>query len=137
VKTRSFFTLTPDWVCEVLSPSTTRTDHLRKLPIYAAAGVPFAWLVDPADRIVEAPELRDGTWAMAGVHSDADVVHLAPFASVAIELWRLWGDSSPAGGESSGEEQLPTASRHATKGMERSPAFSPGESDLRRQADAR
>jgi Uma2 family endonuclease len=31
--------LAPDWVCEVLSPSTARIDRGRKLRIYAAAGV--------------------------------------------------------------------------------------------------
>lgn len=91
----AFFTLRPDWVCEVLSPSTTRIDRLRKLPIYAAAGVPFVWLVDPVDRLVEVLELRDGTWTIVGVHGDAEVVRLAPFADTLIELWRLWGDPGP------------------------------------------
>ena len=31
----AFFTLAPDWVCEVLSPSTARIDRGEKLPIYA------------------------------------------------------------------------------------------------------
>ena len=44
----AFFTLAPDWVCEVLSPSTERIDRGRKLRIYAEAGVAHAWLVNPA-----------------------------------------------------------------------------------------
>jgi Uma2 family endonuclease len=35
----AFFSLAPDWVCEVLSPSTERIDRGRKLRIYAGAGV--------------------------------------------------------------------------------------------------
>ena len=35
----AFFSLAPDWVCEVLSPSTESIDRRRKLPIYAEAGV--------------------------------------------------------------------------------------------------
>ncbi len=42
------FTLAPDWVCEVLSPSTAAMDRADKLPIYARAGVEHAWLVDPS-----------------------------------------------------------------------------------------
>lgn len=42
------FTLAPDWVCEVLSPSTARLDRRRKLPIYARAEVEHVWLLDPA-----------------------------------------------------------------------------------------
>ena len=49
----AFFTLAPDWVCEVLSPSTERIDRSRKLRIYAEAGVQHAWLVKPTDRTVE------------------------------------------------------------------------------------
>ena len=36
----AYFTLAPDWVCEVLSASTRRHDLHRKRPIYAGAGVP-------------------------------------------------------------------------------------------------
>lgn len=46
----------------VLSPSTAGIDRRRKLPIYASAGVPFAWLVDPSARTVEVLRLRDGAW---------------------------------------------------------------------------
>jgi len=38
----------PDWVCEVLSPSTAALDRTRKTHRYAAAGVGFVWLLDPA-----------------------------------------------------------------------------------------
>ena len=43
----AYFTLAPDWVCEVVSPSTEAIDRGRKLRIYAREGVAHAWLVDP------------------------------------------------------------------------------------------
>src|SRR4051812_37962843 len=43
--TETFVTLPPDWVCEVLSPKTSRHDRTKKLPIYAHAGVPHLWLL--------------------------------------------------------------------------------------------
>jgi Uma2 family endonuclease len=46
-------TVAPDWVCEVLSPSTARIDRVVKLPIYARAGVSWAWLADPIQRTLE------------------------------------------------------------------------------------
>ena len=38
----AYFTLAPDWACEVRSPSTRKLDLQRKRPIYAGAGVPHA-----------------------------------------------------------------------------------------------
>ena len=43
----SAFELAPDWICEVLSPSTGATDRADKVPLYAAEGVSHVWLVDP------------------------------------------------------------------------------------------
>ena len=40
----------PDWVAEVLSPSTASHDHTVKLPAYERAGVREVWLVDPRNR---------------------------------------------------------------------------------------
>ena len=56
----AYATLAPDWVCEVLSPSTRRFDLHEKRPVYAREGVGCLWLVDPLDRTLEAFELRDG-----------------------------------------------------------------------------
>src|SRR5205807_5241792 len=49
----AFFSLRPDCICEVLSPSTGPLDRSRKLPIYAREGVTHAWLIDPATRTLE------------------------------------------------------------------------------------
>jgi Uma2 family endonuclease len=42
----------PDWIAEVLSPSTATYDRTRKLSVYERAGVPELWLVDPIDGTV-------------------------------------------------------------------------------------
>jgi len=46
----AWFEMAPDWVCEVLSPATARTDRILKLPRYAAAGIAHCWLIDPEVR---------------------------------------------------------------------------------------
>ncbi len=88
----AFFSLAPDWVCEVLSPSTERIDRGRKLRIYAAAGVAHAWLVKPSERMLEVFRLRDGAWTIVAVWGDTDVVRAQPFEAIELELGPLWAD---------------------------------------------
>ena len=85
------FEIVPDWVCEILSPSTARKDRALKLPLYARFGVAHAWLVDPAARTLEAFELREGLWSLVGVFKDEDTVAAPPFAAVPFGLAVLWG----------------------------------------------
>jgi Uma2 family endonuclease len=86
----AWFELAPDWVCEVLSPSTRRADLTDKREIYGASGVAHLWFVDPLARTLEAFTLRDGAWVLlAAFRDDADVC-VAPFEAVALELGALW-----------------------------------------------
>lgn len=87
----AFLTLEPDWVCEVLSPRTVQIDRAQKMPLYAAWGVPWAWLVDPLARTLEAFQLREGRWLLLGVWREDAVAPIAPFEAVPLELGALWG----------------------------------------------
>ena len=82
--------LAPDWVCEVLSPSTRSRDLIDKRPIYAEHGVAHLWLVDPAARLLEAFRLGPDGWIVAGTVEDGDTVALAPFEAAPFELGALW-----------------------------------------------
>ena len=86
------FTLAPDWVCEILSPSTRKVDRGAKREIYAANGVGHLWFVDPDVRRLEAFALQGGAWTLlAALHDDAEV-RLAPFDAIAFPLSALWPD---------------------------------------------
>ena len=89
----AFFSLAPDWVCEVLSPSTERIDRGRKLRIYAGAGVAHAWLVNPIERMLEVLRLRDGTWTILTVCGGSEAVRVEPFDAIELALGRLWEES--------------------------------------------
>lgn len=75
----AFFTVAPDWICEVLSPSTEAYDRAQKMPLYARAGVRHAWLVDPIVRTLEVFALEGGRWVLLDVHRDDALVRAAPF----------------------------------------------------------
>ena len=80
----------PDWVCEVLSPSTEADDRGEKMPFYARAGVDQAWLVDPAERTLETFR-RDGAVFRPSATWRGDVrVRAAPFEAVELDLARVW-----------------------------------------------
>lgn len=86
-----FLELPPDWVCEILSPSTARFDRVEKMPVYAQHGVPHLWLIDPMARTLEAYALEGNRWVLLGAHGGDEVVRVVPFDAVGIELGRLWG----------------------------------------------
>lgn len=87
-----YFTLAPDWACEVLSPSTGKLDRALKLPIYAREGVPHVWLVDPLLHLLEVLCLSEGAWKIAETHMDNAKVRAEPFAAFELDLAILWAD---------------------------------------------
>ncbi len=85
-----FMTLAPDWVCEVLSPSTVTVDRKRKLPIYRREGVAHAWLVDPRARTLEVFRREPSGWLRTATHAGAETVRAEPFDAVPLGLGSLW-----------------------------------------------
>ena len=86
----AYFTLAPDWVCEVLSASTRRLDLHGKRPIHAREGVVHLWFVDPVDRTLEAFELREGQWVLIASAKDDAPIRIPPFEVVTFSLGDLW-----------------------------------------------
>ncbi|MSP73829.1 MAG: Uma2 family endonuclease [Myxococcales bacterium] len=89
------YTLAPDWVCEILSPSTGADDRALKMPFYAAAGVLHLWLIDPLLMTLEAYRLEGPRWVVLGVWHGVDRVRVEPFDAIELPLGRLWGGRRP------------------------------------------
>jgi Uma2 family endonuclease len=83
-------TVAPDWVCEILSPSTEANDRGVKMPLYAEHGVGHAWLVDPIEQVLEAFRLARGRWQPIGTWRDGDVARVEPFEAITLDLAGLW-----------------------------------------------
>jgi Uma2 family endonuclease len=86
----AFFTVTPDWLCETLSPSTAVVDRTRKLDVYAEQGVDHVWLVDPGARTLEVLRRDGARWIVAENHGGDAKVRAIPFETIEIDLARLW-----------------------------------------------
>ena len=91
--TTAYIAVSPDWVCEVISPSTARLDRAKKLSVYASEGVQHAWLVDPLARTVEVLRLEGGRWVIIATHAGDVVVRIKPFEEIEIEIGALWADA--------------------------------------------
>ncbi|MCA9645852.1 MAG: Uma2 family endonuclease [Polyangiaceae bacterium] len=82
--------LRPDWVCEVLSPSTAVLDRRRKLPIYAHEGVGHVWLVDPKSQLLEIFRLDGETYRAVASYAEDEKIRAEPFDAIELELAALW-----------------------------------------------
>lgn len=87
-----FFTLAPDWACEVLSPSTEASDRARKLRIYAREHVSHVWLVNPIARTLEVLRRDGNQWRILAVHEQDARVRAEPFDAIELDLAILWAD---------------------------------------------
>jgi Uma2 family endonuclease len=88
------FEVVPDWVCEVLSPSTRKKDRVLKMKVYAHHGVAHLWLVDPFEKTLETYALTHGNWTVTGLYTDEDEVRAAPFEVLTLQLGDLWEGGS-------------------------------------------
>lgn len=86
-----FMTLAPDWVCEILSPSTERIDRVKKLPIYARERVGHVWLLDPIAKTLEAFALDGDGWRLAGAFGEGTPARIVPFHAVEFDVAQFWG----------------------------------------------
>jgi Uma2 family endonuclease len=90
VPNASAITLAPDWLCEILSPSSVRHDRIAKMRCYAREGVGWVWLVDPVARTLEILHGDGGQWTVVASHAADEVIRAEPFAEVEMQLRRWW-----------------------------------------------
>lgn len=95
IERAAYFTLAPDWVAEVTSPSTAKFDRTDKLRIYAREGVGWVWLVDPLARTLEVLRLGPEGWILRAAFRDDARVRAEPFDAIELDLAILWADVAP------------------------------------------
>jgi Uma2 family endonuclease len=80
----------PDWVCEVLSTSTARTDPVKKQRTLHLHGIAHYWIVDPEHETLTVYQHHsDGYLAVTtGV---GDVVRAEPFEALELDVGELFG----------------------------------------------
>ena len=87
------FTQPPDWVCQILSPTTGAIDRGRKMRIYAREQVGHLWIVDPLAGTLEIYRLERDDWVVASTHGGSERVRPEPFDAVELDITRWWLES--------------------------------------------
>jgi Uma2 family endonuclease len=95
VPDEAFATMAPDWVCEILSPSTEKIDRGPKSAIYARNGVKHLWFLDVGSRALETYELIAGAWQPLAEYRGSALVAAPPFGEVPLQLGLLWRTAKP------------------------------------------
>ena len=85
----SYFSVPPDWVCEIVS-SGSASLRARKMYVYAAENVSHAWLIDPVARSLEVRSVENGRWIVRAIHSGSTLVRAEPFEAMELSLAPLW-----------------------------------------------
>ena len=88
----------PDWVIEVLSPSTAVHDQRIKRALFERHGVPEYWLVHPVDRSVTIYRLvnnENDEYGQPLIHGVGDIWSPLAFADLGIAVADIFGDLPP------------------------------------------
>ena len=88
-----WFSIVPDWICEVLSPTTRSLDLGKKRDIYARKGVPHLWIVDPKALTLQSYALSHGKLQLIATLAEAETVSVPPFETMNMPLSRLWKET--------------------------------------------
>ncbi len=78
----------PDWLAEVLSPSTASYDQVIKLPACERAGVREVWLIHPIERTLAIYRLEAGRYGRATILELKGQTQLTAVPGVTID----WDD---------------------------------------------
>lgn len=85
--------ITPDWVCEVLSPSTTSRDLGHKLLTYHRAHVFHYWVAHPhpTKQLLQVYHWHEQGYLLALTAGAGDIVRAEPFDAVEMDISRIFG----------------------------------------------
>ncbi|MDR1374323.1 MAG: Uma2 family endonuclease [Treponema sp.] len=75
----------PDFIIEIISPSTARYDRIVKFNKYREAGVREYWIADPEEKIVSAYVLKNGEY-MAVNYDDSAAAPVTVLPGCSIDL---------------------------------------------------
>jgi Uma2 family endonuclease len=80
----------PDWIIEILSPSTAARDQIRKRALYERKGVREYWLVHPQDKMLYIYRLVGSGYGPPEILPTEGITPVACLAGVEIDWARVF-----------------------------------------------
>jgi Uma2 family endonuclease len=80
----------PDLVCEIVSPSTRKTDYLTKRKLYQKYGVREYWIADPEIGRIEVFTLTEGRLEKTGEHHAGDTLVSTAFPGLEVPVAQVF-----------------------------------------------
>ena len=80
----------PDFIAEVLSPSSKRHDRLVKFELYQRAGVLEYWIVDPELRTVQVCVLDGDSYRVAALYTERDIAKVRSLEGCYVDLSKVF-----------------------------------------------
>jgi Uma2 family endonuclease len=87
--------ITPDWVCEIVSPSNATHDTIKKLRLYHRVAIPHYWLVDPRDETLTVMRWSEAGYVKLMRTARGEVVRPEPFEMIELAVGTLFGADPP------------------------------------------
>ncbi|HWN68144.1 MAG TPA: Uma2 family endonuclease [Haliangium sp.] len=81
----------PDWVCEVLSPSTASRDLGHKLRTYQRAHVGHYWVVEPGNQTITVYRWHEAGYVVAMAAGAGEMVRAEPFEAMELDVADVFG----------------------------------------------
>jgi len=81
----------PELAVEVLSPSNTRRDMIKKTEDYESIGVPELWILSPEARTFEVLQLQDGKLRRTQLLAEG-LLRPLRFPEVVVDVASVWPD---------------------------------------------
>jgi Uma2 family endonuclease len=81
-----------DWIAEIISPGSRKTDTEKKLSEYAQAGIPEYWVLDSKYEMISVYVLEDGVYILRAMYKAGDIaeaVTIPGFRIAVDEVFRL------------------------------------------------
>jgi Uma2 family endonuclease len=84
----------PDWIVEIVSPSTAKKDLNDKFQLYESQGVREYWIVHPQDQSLNAFLLEHGRFQFRGIFGPGQQVPVGIFPGYHVDLNEVFEDEN-------------------------------------------